>query len=79
MKKIISITKTKQPYHPAVGYYYQINFSDGSSVEASDDELMGKYCYDETKPIGQQTDFRLAEQLEREDWKALVGRDWIEE
>lgn len=79
MKKITSIIRTKQPFHPAVGHFYTINFSDGSQVEASDDELIGKYAWDETKPVGQQLDFKLGERLGRADWAALVGMDWIED
>lgn len=45
MKKIIkSITKNESKgFHPAVGFYYDVVFTDNSTKEVSDDELLEQF------------------------------------
>lgn len=43
MKTIQSIVRNNKPYHPAVGYYYDIVFADDSKLEVSDDELIEQF------------------------------------
>ena len=43
--KIISITKTSHPYHPAVGFTYQLKLDDGNEIRVTDDELLENFQF----------------------------------
>jgi hypothetical protein len=79
MITIISIIKNKTPLHPAVGNFYDVSLSNGLKLEVSDDEFMGKYCFDESRPLFDQMDFNKVNELMNDEWKKLEGKEWIEE
>ena len=65
--------------HHAVGRLFMIKLSNGKHFQTSADELMGFYCYDNTKPAGQGFDDEKADRMVRTHFKELIGESWKSE
>lgn len=79
MSTITKLTKTNLPLHPAVGFTYIIELSNGERFQTNSDELMGTFCYDTSKPIGNQFDEDKAREMAAKDFQNLVGESWPSE
>ena len=65
--------------HPAVGRIFIIELSNGERFETNADALMGTYCYDATKPIGQGFDDEKADRMVETNFQELIGESWKSE
>jgi hypothetical protein len=78
MTTITNLTPTSQ-VHPAVGRIFMIELSNGESFQTDADALMGTYCYDATKPIGQGFDDEKAHRMVETNFQELIGNIWRSE
>ncbi len=66
MAQIISIVKKNDVYHPAVGYSYIVELSDGRKGEATDDMFLGMF-----------EELREVEEVHND--RDLLGKTWDED
>jgi hypothetical protein len=78
MSTITKLTPTST-IHPAVGRIFVIELSNGERFETNADALMGTYCYDATKPIGQGFDDEKADRMVEANFQELIGESWKSE
>lgn len=75
MTTITKLTPTST-IHPAVGRIFIIELSNGERFETNADELMGSYCYDETKPTGYGFEDEKANRMVETNFQELIGESW---
>jgi len=75
MSTITKLTPTST-FNPATGRTFIIELSNGERFITDSEELLDKYCYDETKPAGQAFDDEKADELVGNNFQTLLNKSW---